>query len=57
MDDATRGGVKKNGMGIVTPQTQKGPKHEKYIPRVPIDFSFLENQTIGDLSFPQDKNI
>ena len=49
--------VERNGMGIVTPQTQKGPKHEKYIPRVPIDFSFLANQTIGDLSFPQDKNI
>ena len=44
-------------MGIVTPQTQKGPKHEKYIPKVPVDFSFLANQTIGDLSFPQDKNI
>ena len=21
----------------VTPQTQKGPKHEKYIPKVPVD--------------------
>ena len=43
--------------GSVTPQTQKVPKHEKNIPRVPIDFSFLANQTIGDLSFPHDKNI
>ena len=36
----------------VTPQTQKGPKHEKNILRVPVDFSFLANQTIGDLYFP-----
>ena len=36
----------------VTPQTQRGPKHEKYILKVSVDFSFLENQTIGDLCFP-----
>ena len=40
------------GEAPVTTQTQKSPKHEKYIPRVLIDFSFLVNQTIGDLYFP-----
>lgn len=28
------------------------PKHEKYIPKVPVDFSFMDNQTIGDFYFP-----
>ena len=41
-----------NEIDIVTPQTQKGLKHEKYIPGVPLNFSFLANQTIGDLYFP-----
>jgi len=36
----------------VTPQTQNGLKHEKNIPRLPVDFSFLANQTIGNLYFP-----
>ena len=31
---------------------KKGPKHEKYIPRIPVDFSFLANQAIGDFYFP-----
>jgi len=39
-------------INVVMPQTQMGPKHEKYIPRVPVDFSFLANQTIADLYFP-----
>ena len=26
------------------PQPQKGPKHEKYIPKIPINFSFLKIQ-------------
>ena len=25
------------------PQTQKGPKHEKNILKVPVDFSFFDN--------------
>jgi len=36
----------------VMPQTQRGPKHEKHIPKILVDFSFLENQTIRDLYFP-----
>ena len=28
----------------VMPQPQKGPKHEKYIPKIPINFSFLKIQ-------------
>ena len=42
----------------------KGPKHEKYIPMVPVDFSILTIQIVGEpffffffLSFPQGKNI
>ena len=31
--------------GVVTPQTQKGSKHEKYNPKVLIDFSFLTIQS------------
>ena len=33
------------GARDVTPKTQKGPKHEKYIPKVPVDFSFLKIQS------------
>ena len=29
----------------VTPQTQKGPKHEKHNPKAPIDFSLLTIQS------------
>ena len=42
----------------------KGPKHEKYIPMVPVDFSILTIQIVGEpffffffLSFTQGKNI
>ena len=32
-------------MTSVAPQTQKGPKHEKNIPKIPIKFSFLTIQS------------
>ena len=43
-----------NGVTVVTPQTQKSSKHEKCIPKVLVNFSFL---IIQSKQFIQSTNI